>query len=392
MLLSFSGKKMSSLRSPGPRGASREGDEGGFSMSAQLPVIEVSGSPSEIGYFHGEQCKERIQDALGKFLEYMRLNANLSKERLIELSSPYVPYANEYAPDLVEEMKGIARGSGLPFEEIFVWNSLSTDVMELCLSSPLPNPSGFGCTSLAVSGGLEAEAAFVAQNLDWPSNLQGNTILLRIHPRGGPKSLVLSVAGRLGFAGLNGHGVGLCVNKLSSSDNRIGVPNQLIFRKILQQRTIGESLGVLLYTKRAAGMNYVIMDKYGESINIEATATTSDLLYGFRGSVVHSNHYTAERLKPFERLPACFVDSIPRLNRVSRLLSGRQGKVSLDGIQEIFRDHANFPHSICRHSDERVHEFARMKTIASIITNPRTGKLWCAFGNPCESPYVEYTI
>ena len=120
-------------------------------MSAQLPVIEVSGSPYEIGYLHGKQCKERIKDALRKFLEYMKMNANLSKERLIELSSLYVPYAKEYAPDLVEEMKGIADWIGPPIRR------------DLCLefpfhgcdgamSAPLPNPSGFGCTSLAVFG------------------------------------------------------------------------------------------------------------------------------------------------------------------------------------------------------------------------------------------------
>ena len=360
-------------------------------MSAQLPVIEASGSSYEVGYLHGKQCKERIEDATGKFLEYMNLNANLSKERLIELSSLYVPYAKEYAPDLMEEMKGIATGAGLPFEEIFVWNSLSTDVMELCATPP--GQPGLGCTSLAVSEGLaEKENTFIGQNLDWPSNLQENAILLRICPTDGARSLVLSVAGRLGFAGLNDHGVALCVNKLSSSDNRVGVPNQLIFRKILQQKTMGESLGVLLYAKRSAGMNYVVMDKDGEFLDIETTATAYDLLYGFKGFVVHSNHYIAERLKPFERLPACFVDSIPRLNRVSRLFLERQSKVNLNGIQEIFRDHANFPNSICRHSDERLPDFARMKTIASIIVNPRAGKLWCSFGNPCEGPYVEYRI
>ncbi len=360
-------------------------------MSDLFPLIEVSGSSYEIGYTHGEQCKERIKDALRKFLEYMKLNANFSKEKLIELSSPYVPCAKEYAPDLVEEMKGIAAGSSLPFEEIFVWNSLSTDVMELCVS-PLPNPPGLGCTSLAVSEGLaEKESTFIAQNLDWPSNLQENAILLRIHPTNGPKSLVLSVSGRLGFAGLNDHGVALCVNKLSSSDNRVGIPNQLIFRKILQQGTMGESLGVLLYAKRATGMNYVVMDREGEALDIETTATGYDLIYGFNGFVAHSNHYITEKLKPFERLPACFVDSIPRFNRVSKLLLKRQA-VSFDSIQEIFRDHSNFPHSICRHSDERLDESARMKTIASVIMNPREGKLWCSFGNPCESPYLEYAI
>ena len=361
-------------------------------MSAQLPVIAVSGSSYEIGYLHGKQCKERINDATRKFLEYMRLNANLSKEKLIELSSLYVPYAKEYAPDLVEEMKGIAAGSGLPFEEVFVWNSLSTDVMELCAPQP-PDRSGPGCTSLAVSEGLaEKENAFIAQNLDWPSNLQENAILLRISPTNGPRSLILSVSGRLGFAGLNDQGVALCVNKLSASDNRVGVPNQLIYRKILQQGTMGESLGVLLYAKRAAGMNYVVMDKDGEFFDIETTATAHDLIYGFKGFVVHSNHYVTERLKPFERLPVCFVDSFPRLNRASRLFLERQGRITLTDIQEIFRDHANFPNSICRHSDERLQESARMKTIASIIVNPRAGKLWCSLGNPCESPYVEYVI
>jgi isopenicillin-N N-acyltransferase-like protein len=361
-------------------------------MEAKPSVIRVSGSSYDIGYQHGQQCKEKINDSIHNFLEYMKVGANLSKTMLLDLSARYVPYTKEYAPDLMEEVQGIADGAELTFEDIFLWNCLSSDFLEI-LDPQLGDNFSLACTSLAISSNLKTkDDLFVAQNLDWLSTVQENVILLKNEQTNGVRSLVFTVAGRLGFAGLNDYGVALCVNKLFSLKNRVGVPNQFIYRKVLQQKTIGDALGAILYGRRTAGMNYVLMDESGEILDIETTATKYEIIYGFKGYIAHSNHFMTAKLKSFERLPLPVVDSIVRLNRVNRLLSEPEGTITLDKVKEIFQDHVNYPNSMCRHGDERIPETLRMKTLVSIIMNPKVRKVWFTLGNPCENPYLEEAI
>ncbi len=361
-------------------------------MKQQDNVIDLHGSPHDIGYQHGRVCKEGIRAALSQFLNYMNAGNNISRGTLLDLSAGYLPYAEEYAPDLVEEIQGIADGADLTFEEIFLWNCLSSDFLEL--QDPNVNSNlSFGCTSLAVCGDTKSKGkTFIAQSFDWLAAVQPSMIFLKINPKDGLKQFVFSVAGRLGFGGLNNSGVALCINKLFATENRVGVPSQFIYRKALQQPTIGDALGTILYAKRATGVNYLLVDENGEIIGAETTAKKHEIIYGFSRRIGHSNHYTAESLKQFERLPFPVVDSIVRLNHVNRLLVELPENVSFENIAEIFKDHTNYPNAICRHGDQRVPEALRIKTLASIIIDPGRRHVWFTVGNPCENPHHKATI
>ena len=84
------------------------------------PIIEVRGSPLEMGRQHGEKAKEHIN----RMLEYCfghttkRTIGDMERD-VIAHTEGLLPIAEDYAPDLVEECRGIAAGADCDFREIF---------------------------------------------------------------------------------------------------------------------------------------------------------------------------------------------------------------------------------------------------------------------------------
>src|ERR1700720_3350884 len=98
-------------------------------MSAHtFTLIETEGPPFEMGYQHGTQAKDMIAHCMEMFYRTIsddpwgllhKASRGLSFEQIVDLCSKSIPYTNQHAPDLVEEMRGIAKGSGFTFEEVF---------------------------------------------------------------------------------------------------------------------------------------------------------------------------------------------------------------------------------------------------------------------------------
>jgi hypothetical protein len=61
-------------------------------------------------------------------------------------------------------------------------------------------------------------------------------------------------------------------------------------------------------------------------------------------------------------------DSYPRLAHARELTAGRHGRLDVDAMQDVLRDHANEPDSICRHKDlVRDPEGKRLQSVFSVI-------------------------
>src|SRR5262249_21898436 len=134
------------------------------------------------------------------------------------------------APDLVEEMRGIARGAGVPFERIFLLNSL----LDLGSFRYLELAGAFaGCTTFAVLSEAGTGKTLVGQTYDRPELHQDYLVLLRLKPAGGPRQLLLSFAGVVGAAGLNDAGLALNINYLSPRDVGLGRLHSVVVRQAL---------------------------------------------------------------------------------------------------------------------------------------------------------------
>jgi isopenicillin-N N-acyltransferase-like protein len=309
-----------------------------------------------------------------------------SFEEILDLAGESIPFTDKYAPDLVEEIRGIAEGSGFKFEEIFALNSVA-DIEETLSVRAARDELAPSCSSYAVGKGSTLDGdTYVGWNNDWHKSWLRSTVLIKGKPHDGPPFLLSTNAGWVGRPGLNPH-LGLAANGLFPSDCSPGVPYPVVCRKILQQRSVADAVAVISEMKRMGGMNYTLGDVEGNVAAVETTARRCAVIRDTNGKVVHTNHFVTEELLSYEvRIRDSFVNSQKRLERLKELLMEREASsITVKDLETMHRDHANRPDSICRHSEEGM-------TLASLICQPSQSMMLVAYGHPCEHEFVEYAL
>ena len=369
-------------------------------------VIELSGKPYERGHTYGSKCKKLIKKYLDIWFSWLSSvqppDISLTKEQALNLSSKYLPYATDYAPELIEECRGIGDGANIDYAEIFFLNC-SLDILDFIFASLrwkystrgssmktwLPR---FGCTTFMASGKATKSNSDVimGQTFDMirGEGLQESAVLLKIRPEKGPTSIHYSIAGVVGFNGLNSSGIGIVYNKIVTNDSGPGVPQPFIVRKALQQKRIGDAVDSILNCKRASGSNHIVGDKNGEIFNVECTATAHEVLIPLNSIVGHSNHIVSECLKPFSIYAPDYTNSLVRWSRINKYLNDEKGKITVEGCKEWLKDHVNYPLSLCSHEEPP----SEIKTMSGMIMLPKELKILATYGNPCTQPYIEYWV
>src|SRR4051812_38663059 len=91
-----------------------------------IPVLDLAGTPAQIGAAHGEAQRDRIREYADRFIGWMIATSavRFTEAELWGCWAAQVAVNQREAPHHVEEMRGIARGAGVPFERIFLLNSL----------------------------------------------------------------------------------------------------------------------------------------------------------------------------------------------------------------------------------------------------------------------------
>ena len=140
-------------------------------MPNQFPLIEVSGSPYEMGYQHGAQATDLVK----KYLTWIEKLTRISRDILCKNAMMFLPLIEALSSDLVEEIKGLANGADISFEEA---------VLCQARAEASRKPDG-GCTAFALTGTATANGKTLAgQNQDLEPEYADIAILLRVKPNG----------------------------------------------------------------------------------------------------------------------------------------------------------------------------------------------------------------
>jgi isopenicillin-N N-acyltransferase like protein len=350
--------------------------------SRRLKVIELKGSPLEIGRQYGEACPE-----ISRVFEVFREATGLENKAALAAAEKYLPYIQGYSTDIMDELKGIAEGAKLDIRQIVFINAWS-EVSMMGVA---------GCTSFAATGeATENHELIMGQNYDAGASLEELLVVLRITPAKGPRILAITQAGFTGLISINSAGIGIDGNFLAHRQylgKAPGVPQMVWLRKAQSCENIGRAFGAIASAKRAGiAVNTLLGSQEGDIIDIESTPDDLGILYPKHDFITHSNHFYTERFKPFDMIGTIFPDSIMRSQRLLRLMRGNWGKLSVNVMQGFLRDHNNYAESICRHVDPAIKPELQIKTVASIISSPREQKMFIAWGNPCENEYNEYQL
>ncbi|MDP6506989.1 MAG: C45 family autoproteolytic acyltransferase/hydrolase, partial [Planctomycetota bacterium] len=252
-------------------------------MSEQTyPFIEVGGSHFEMGVQHGQACPDRVN----RFVEII-LDGATSEERtrdqILLRTRLAVPLMEEHCPGLLEETRGLAEGARISFEEAVL----------LQLRGEVGNYPD-ECTTFAVPGtGTATGEMFIGQNSDMGPAQEEVGIVLRCVPDRGPRILMWTFAGHLGYHGMNSEGVAHFANALGGGPAwKFGLSHYPLKRMILEQRTVDEVLQLIDGYPVCSSGNYMLCGGCGNYCCAEVTPEGYGIAGpGEAGFLAHSNHF-----------------------------------------------------------------------------------------------------
>ncbi|WP_396590153.1 C45 family autoproteolytic acyltransferase/hydolase [Allomuricauda sp. R78024] len=254
-----------------------------------LKMVTFSGSGYDLGLQHGKQLKDGIAAIISKWKT--NTTRQLGKEA-DSILKEFLEYANftesikKWTPDLYEEVKGIAEGSGQKFNDIFVLNLL--DEFWVYVN----NVHNHHCSGIGVPA-MNGNPGYLSQNMDLENYTDGFQVLMRLERTiDRPEQLILTHPGLIALNGLNEEGIGVCVNTLiplNASSN--GLPVAFIIRRIINSTNKKKLLDFVKNVNHASGQNYIIGIQ-GEVYDFEASANKVVRFNpkNTNGAVYHTNH------------------------------------------------------------------------------------------------------
>lgn len=332
-----------------------------------LPVITIAGAPEALGAAHGEAVRDLIRDVFRWRMDEIVAASGEDEVTVLERAGRYLPAAGRLAPQLIDEVRGIGRGSGLGFERAFFLQVATEVALEA-------GPWAAGCS--AVGSAVGPGAPLVAQNWDQPSTSAGKQVVLHMRPAGRPEILMFGHAGVVGYIGLNDRGLGHVGNQLYSATaaGADGLTQYFINRRLLEFDDAAAALDWLTSVPVASTCNYLLGDASGDLADVELGNGRATVQA--RGpAMAHTNYYLLERFAPADGYAAVLPDSPARL---AALRAGATGVGSL-------QDHSGNPAGVCRHEEP-----PGLTTRASIVLRLGARELAVASGPPCVTQYATY--
>ncbi len=361
-------------------------------MTKKLRVLELSGTPFEMGYKHGQAFKE---DIVAFTHERVKLSGDpkwsgqdLSRQEVLALAKACVDEHERYAPHSLDELRGIGEATGLSLAELVIVGGF-TDFVDLVYSthsSKVPAHAGAdNCTAFLVPNEVSAtQKGFYGQTWDMHDSATPHVVMLRGKPESKPEFLAFTTVGCVGMIGMNSEGVAIGINNLGGADGQVGVTWPFVIRKALEQSTADDALACITDAKLAGAHNYLLMDRTGKGYNVEAMPTQTHITELSDEPLVHTNHCLTSSTCSVERTrePTSQASSEARLTRGHDLLS--KGNLTEEDLQAATRD----PDAICVTSKPPHH----VESCGAAIMRPATGEFWAVWGLPSENEYERLKV
>ena len=369
--------------------------------TTDMPVVELSGTPRERGRLYGESCKSLIAQVveawcadLGNYGRARGLGRTGGPEAYLKAflsDTDYLRSIEQWAPSLLEEVKGIAEGSGQPFD-IILGLQLMDEEWVYGLHQGLKKPTT-KCTAFGVPGQANS-TSYAGQNMDIPSWVEGKQVLLRIMPtQDAPETLVFAFAGIIGLNGMNAEGLGITCNTLSQlRSSTDGLPVSFIVRSVLEKQSIEEAEQFIGAIKHASGQNFILSSQ--EQMRCFECSAGRVIRYAPKdqqGRVFHTNHPLVNKDND-ERLPERehqhSANSCARLESISERLSDSDHAITIADIKAALGAHDDPSNPVSRRiNPENSNSSIGYTAGSSIYELGVKPRLHFAAGPPCETEF-----
>jgi len=290
-------------------------------------------------------------------------------DQVTAFAEKYQPYLEQNWPQYVAEMRGVAAGAGVPYNDILALN-VRTEIAFGTFND--------GCTSLSWLG---EKTSLLAQNWDWNVEQGENLICLKIRPEKGPNVDMITEAGIIGKIGLNGKGVGCALNAIKAPGASFTkLPVHLALRTILESDSRQAAIATLDKAGVASACHILIADATGGTGLECSSDDIVKLEMNKAGIVTHTNHYVAEHAPSVKEAQDWLADTRFRLDRINELLNAaKEESVSPDAVERMLSDEVEGGGAaICRSSKKEM----PVATLFSIVMDLGSRRARVIVGKP----------
>ena len=359
------------------------------------PHVRVAGPALERGRQYGRQTRDRIHLSIEAYERAFRHYAGWDWARVRRQAAIFEEPIGGLDQKYLDEMRGIADGSGVTFEDVLGLN-VRTEIMfsaEARRALGSHNAPRGECTSFCLVPEVSASGRLlIGENWDWLTHCTDTVVVLEVEQDDGPAFVTVVEAGLLAKAGMNSSGIGLVTNALVTEVDRgePGIPYHVVLRSLLDAETFTDAFVTLQREMRSSAANYLIANDRGVALDLESAPGDFRRLYPIMpegGVLLHTNHFLTRSPDVADLSLWSMPDSIARLVRARSLLDAMPRPLSREQMAQVLSDHSDYPSALCCHPDEREHPQEQGATILSVMMDLADRRMWLSDGNPCSTPY-----
>jgi len=397
---------------PSPKGDVLEFAGGSMTRRHGNIVLHLKGTPYEMGYQHGKLLRDEIQDStvplfadpISSVPKYRRLPRWMRSLLLIYLEvTIYAPIEDNTPRDYLEELKGIADGSGLEYRTVFIANFLS-DMNMIMVPRRIKDAQGdfgltAGCTSFAASGSATEDGKLVfGRNTDYSGQARWvrHQSVVFYQPRDALRYAKVSTAGLLkcnsamnekGLV-IGGHFMGF------SGGDPAGISFTVLENEIMRNATgIDDALKILRDSPRGGAFGMVIADgKSGRAVAIEATREHLGVREVDRETIAMTNCAFTPALRNVDLLSRYNIgmrNILGRYERIQHLMGQEYGRINPAAAAAFMGDHMD---QVVGQERGTGATLCFDGNVTSAVFQPESGFFWVATGSEpaCTNPYIGF--
>ncbi|AQA02764.1 hypothetical protein BVC93_10315 [Mycobacterium sp. MS1601] len=299
------------------------------------------------------------------------------------IAQPWIDATEQLDIQLLQEMAGIAEGSGSSLVDVVLLNAFEAFDLAAMVEKG-------GCTAIAVTD--QRGHTVLAQN--WDANHQlGSSLSVHLHRDPvGTDVAVLASPGGLGWVGMNEHGLGLVNNDLLGGPTASTAPSQVIRRAVLKNTDATAAAAAMRAIAHPALRSYLLADRSGVIEGVEVLPYQEPATMEIPAAgIAHANHAISTPALYIEDRAAqerVYPSSAHRAERATLLLEQTRGNSDQNTrARRILGDHDGLPLSICRHNSP----LESTCTAASVIFDCTALRAEFSLGLAC-TPGTSHTV
>ncbi len=319
----------------------------------------LKGSHYDMGLHYGEIMASSGVD-INEAISLTEEQRTFAKEALLVYE--------KYVPELLNEVKGLAEGAKVPFDNMFAWLSTMYGFGDM-----------HGCTCFAFH---ENGKTILCRNSDMYPELKKTSESVLYRADGKYILLGNSTSFIQLEDGINEYGLAIGMNFLLTKKYKVGINTGFLIRAILENcKDTNEAIAFIKEVPVCSTQNIILADKSGDLAVVESSP---ERIHARRSKefVVSTNHFVSEEMKNEHANPEeNWYHSLERYDTCQNALT--QTEKDKKFAFDLAGDKFGF---VCKYEKK-----LNFDTLWSAVYNATTLEIYRAEGNPSKTKFKEDT-